>query len=114
MDYQPPTTQPSMDPQPTVQPPILPSREQTPSNTVWYLVGALVVIAALAIWYYYSTQPQAAGTQSPIVEQAQTETPPLGSGNTTTDISADLNLISDDSAALDQEAIASDQAVQSL
>ena len=82
--------------------------ERGSSNTTWYVVGAVVVIAVLAIWYYLARSP-AASTQPSAVEQVQTQ--PLSSGNTTLDISADLDQMSDDAALLDQDAAASASAV---
>jgi len=75
----------------------------------WYIAGAIVVIAVLALWYFYERQAPTAGTQPTAVEQAQT--PSLSSGNTTADISADLNQSPDDSAALNQAEAASAQDV---
>jgi len=71
------------------------------SNTMWYIVGAVVIIA-LAFWYF-SASPAKAPTTS---TQA--------SDNTTAAISADLNQTSDGSAELNTAAAASAQAVQSF
>ncbi|MCX6786642.1 MAG: hypothetical protein NTU85_02405 [Candidatus Kaiserbacteria bacterium] len=74
--------------------------DQGLSSKMWYIIGAVVVIA-LAFWYF-SASPVKAPT-------ANTQTP---SDNTTAAISADLNQTSDGSAELDQAAAASAQAVQ--
>ena len=82
------------------------------SGATWYIVGVVVVIAVLALWYFYPAQTQNAGTESSAVEQVQTQ--PLSSGNTTADISADLNQTTNGSALLDQDAAASAAAVSSF
>ena len=82
---------------------------QSSSNTTWYIVGAVVVIAAFALWYY-SAQTPSADMQNSAVEQTQAL--PLSSGNTTADISTDLTQTLNSSAELDQEVAASIQAVQ--
>ena len=80
------------------------------SHKVWYVVGIIVIIA---LWYFYGMKkaPVTEPTSS-VVEQVQV-TPPTA-GNTTTDISTDLDQIVDTSAVLDQDAAASAQAVQGL
>ena len=85
---------------------------QSSSKSVWYIVAIVVIIAALAAWYFYGTQPPTTDIQSSAIEQMQT--PAISSGNTTDDIQADLNQMSIDSSALDQDEAASAQAVQSL
>ena len=72
------------------------------SANVWYIIGAVVVIAALAFWYFSTTRaPSTTGTET--------------SGDTTAAaISAELNQISDDSGTLEQDASASAAAVGSL
>ena len=77
---------------------------------MWYVIGGVVVIGAVALGYFYSSQISTMSTQSPVAEQAQTV--PVATGNTPEEISADFNMIPDDSAALDQAAAASAQAVQ--
>ena len=69
--------------------------QTNPSNRTWYIVGAVVVIAVLALWYY--------STQSPGIE-----TP----SDTTADLSDELEQIPEDSAALDADAAASAAALQ--
>ncbi|TSC71172.1 MAG: hypothetical protein G01um101449_100 [Parcubacteria group bacterium Gr01-1014_49] len=76
---------------------------------MWYLIIAVVIIA-LGLWYYYGKQTSSTGTESPAAQQAASDV----SGNTTIDISADLDQIPDVSADLDQDAAAADQAVQGL
>lgn len=78
-------------------------------HKMWYVVGAIIVIVALAYWYARSGQPQGTGAQSTAAGEMQIA--PLSSGNTTAAISADLNQTPDDSAALNQAASASAQAV---
>ena len=81
----------------------------------WCIVGAVVIIAALAAWYFYSTS-QTPGTDVNM-NTATTETatlPSLSEGNTTADIANDLNQIPDDAAALDASAAALSQEVQGL
>lgn len=81
---------------------------QDSSGATVYVVGAIIVVAALGIWYYYSMQPQTAAAPSTI-EGAQA---PLSSGDTTADISVDLNQLPDDTAGLNQNAAASAEAVE--
>ncbi len=75
---------------------------QGSSATLWYIIGAIVIIA-LAFWYFSSP---ATPSTSPT---ATTQTP---SDTTTAAISADLNQTSDGSAELTAAQAASAQAVQ--
>lgn len=91
------------------------------SNVIWYVIGAAVVIAAaLGVWYFYGVQSPAPVTAPIAVEQAQTpaveQAPSQGvtTGNTTVDIANDLNQTPDASAALDADAAASAQTVSGL
>lgn len=98
-----------------------PAMNQTPepeghSNGLWYVVGAVVIIA-LGLWYFYGTKApavenQTAGTQASTIEQ--TQIPPLAGGNTTADISANLNQVPDTSAALNADATAAANAISGL
>ena len=76
----------------------------------WYIVGVLVLVA-LALWYVFGTS-KTAGVETSALQETQSA--PLTAGDTTGDISADLNQTADTSAALDADAIASAQAVQGL
>jgi hypothetical protein len=67
---------------------------------MWYIIG-IVVIIALAFWYFSASPVQAPTTST------QTQ-----SDNTVAAISADLNQTSDGSAELNQAAAASAQVVQ--
>lgn len=78
------------------------------SSKTTYLIGAIVVIAALGLWYYYSMQPQTATAPTTLEESPA----PLTSGDTTADISADLSQLPDDTATLNQNAAASADAVE--
>ncbi|OGG93148.1 hypothetical protein A2609_02605 [Candidatus Kaiserbacteria bacterium RIFOXYD1_FULL_47_14] len=80
-------------------------------NKILYIVGILIIIVAASYWYF-SAKPAQAPTTTESTAVEQTQIPPLASGNTTADISADLNQVPDTSAALDQAATASAQAVQ--
>jgi len=80
------------------------------SYKVWYIIGIIVI---LALWYFYGMKKvPVTGPSSSVVEQVQALPPTAG--NTTADISTDLNQISDTSAVLDQDAAATAQAVKSL
>ncbi|MEK7126451.1 MAG: hypothetical protein AAB517_01135 [Patescibacteria group bacterium] len=73
------------------------------SKPVLYIVVAIVAIAALA---YFFMMPKTT-TESTTDSQAVTETSPaLTEGNTTADISTDLNQLVGDSAGLDTDAAA--------
>lgn len=87
-----------------------PMNQQCSSNAAWYVVGAIVVLAAVAAFWYYRTQAPVTGTQPSAVEQ--TQIPSLSGGNTTADISADLTRTADNSAALDAATAAVVQAVE--
>lgn len=108
MDYQPmgqtPNPVQNQTPPPTMNP--IPQSSQT--NGIWYVVIALVVIA-LGLWYFYGSKASTTSTEPTAVEQ--TQIPALTSGNTTANISADLNQITDTSSALDADAAASAAAV---
>ena len=87
---------------------------QGSSASVWYVVGAIVVVALVAS-YFVMKSPSA--TEVPSDSQAlteQTETPALTAGNTTSDISADLIQTTDASAGLDADASASASDLNSL
>lgn len=71
-----------------------PTMQQGSSNKLWYIIGA-VVIVALAAWYFAGRQAAPAPTES-----------------TAAAISSEFDQIPDDSAALDQDQAASAQGVQ--
>lgn len=93
----------------TVQPPV--ATPQSSSPAVWYIAGAAVIIALALGYLYMANQPSAeeqmTDTQA-TTGQEQTQAP--ASGNTTADISADLNQV-DSSSSLDAEAAASADSV---
>lgn len=104
---------------PNIVPPeqIVPT--QSSPNTTPYIVGVVVVIAALALWYFYSTQTSPINTEAPTATTQtsptdQAQTPAATTGNTTADISTDLNQAPDSSAALDADAAASASDLNSL
>ena len=76
----------------------------------WYIIGILVLIA-LALWFVFGTQKAVVPQTSALQEKQEAS---LTAGDTTADISADLNQTADTSAALDADAAASAQAVQGL
>ncbi|MDP1690274.1 MAG: hypothetical protein Q8L52_03695 [bacterium] len=85
---------------------------------IWYIVGAVVVIA-LVVWYFYgrsvptvSAPASTATTQNPATGTVPTSA--VTTGNTTTDIANDLNNTPDATAGLNADAAASAQAVQGL
>lgn len=86
------------------------------SNTVWYVIGAVVVVAVLALLYFYEIKdPIATDDQAPVAEQQeQAAAPALTSGNTTSDISADINQTPDTSSELEAETAASAAVIQGL
>ena len=84
---------------------------QSSSIAIWYVIGAVVIIA-FAFWYFYGKQTSTTDTQSTVVEQ--TQTPAQSSGNTTADISADLNQVTDASVGLDADASATGGDINSL
>ncbi|MCR4275879.1 MAG: hypothetical protein NUV90_00630 [Candidatus Parcubacteria bacterium] len=71
------------------------------SNTMWYTVGAVVVIA-LGFWYFYGSTAPTPGVQPTAVSQ---------SANTTAAIANDLNAVPDVSAELTTDQAASAQTV---
>ncbi len=68
------------------------------SNTMWYIIGAVIIIA-IGLWYFYAPQSMTTSTES------------TANDTTTAAISADLEQIPDDSAAFNQAAAASAQDV---
>lgn len=88
-------------------PPVVPEMRQNSTMWVWVIL-AVAVVAALALWYFFPKQATAptSGTAADLSQSAA-----LSSGNTTADISADLNQTLDDAAALDAAAAASAQDV---
>ncbi|MBI2025368.1 hypothetical protein HYT04_01075 [Candidatus Kaiserbacteria bacterium] len=97
-------------------PPAAPA--QSSSHAVLYVIFAVVVVAAAgAFWYIYSlSQTSPAAVETPTVTEqtqpAQTQAP--ASGNTTSDISASLDLLADPADALDADAAAVSGDLQSL
>ena len=87
---------------------------QGPSATIWYIVLAAVVVIGLGLYFVLKppVTEQAATDAQSSAEQAQL--PALTGGNTTADISADLNQIQDSSATLDADAAASANDIQGL
>ncbi len=87
---------------------------------MWYVGGVVViVIVALAVWYFSSTQtPATTSTQITTSTQVsaiqQSQMPPLSSGNTTADIQNDLNQTSNGSAALNQDQNSVNTSIQGL
>lgn len=82
---------------------------------LYVVVGVVAVIAAAAVWYLSSLpQTQPATVETPTVtNETQPAQAPV-SGNTTADISADLNQISDGSAELGADAAAVSSDLQGL
>lgn len=72
--------------------------DQGSSNNMWYIVGA-VIIVALALWYFMGRPATRTETTNDTSTAALTD---------------EFNQIPDDSAALDQDAAASAEAVQGL
>lgn len=93
-------------------------QEQSSTNTTPYIIGVVIVIAAVVLWYVYSAQVSPVSTETPPTEtqtlSTDQTTPGVTSGNTTADISADLDQIPDPSAGLDADATASASDLQSL
>ena len=88
--------------------------QSSSSKTMYIIIGAVVVIA-LVVAYFALKSP----TTSEVMTDSQALTeqtvdPALTEGNTTADISADLNQLVGDSAALDADAAASESDIQSL
>lgn len=90
------------------------------SGTMWYIVGAAVVvaIAGLALWYYTAQAPSV-DMQAPTMgaETSNTQVSqemPLSRGTSVADIQADLDQTPDSTVALNQAAAASAQDIQSF
>lgn len=71
------------------------------SSNIWYTLGGIVVIIALAFWLF--------GSATSPAPSATTQTP---SDNTASALTSEFNQTADASAALDQDAAASAQVVQ--
>lgn len=117
MDYEPVNQSVNSPANPPMNQTTMEPMEQSSLHNVWYIAGAIVVIAALGLWYYSSLSPaadmssQTVGTETQTVSPAQQVTS-LSSGNSVEDISADLTQTSDGSAELSQAAAASVQDIQ--
>ncbi|KKW43867.1 MAG: hypothetical protein UY97_C0004G0028 [Parcubacteria group bacterium GW2011_GWB1_57_6] len=72
--------------------------DQGSSNSMWYIGGAVIVVA-IALWYFMG---------QPATRMEST------SDTSTAALTDEFNQIPDDSAALDQDAAASAEAVQGL
>lgn len=83
--------------------------EQNSSKGMWYLIGALIIVA-LALWYFYGGQTPSA--KAPTTEEAPL--PDLSTGDTTADIASDLNETPDISADLEAAAAAAAREIDSL
>lgn len=86
--------------------------DQGSTNKTLYIIVAIMAVAIVAFgfWYLYAEQTRGNEIQSSSIVE-QTQNIPQTGGNTISDISDDLNQILDDSAALDQDAALSAQAV---
>lgn len=73
---------------------------------MWYIVGAIVVIA-LGFWYFYGSKAPTPGAQPTAVSQTQTQT----ADNTTAAIANDLNAVPDVGAGLTADQAVSAQTV---
>lgn len=71
---------------------------------MWYIVGAIVVIA-LGFWYFYGNKAPTPGAQPTAVSQTQT------ADNTTAAIANDLNAVPDVGAGLTADQAVSAQTV---
>ena len=109
------TEQAVEQPQPMGQTVGQPPVEQSSSATIWYIVLAAVVVIGLGFLYFVTNSPVTYET-APDAQTSteQTQIPAPTEGNTTADISADLNQIQDSSAALDADSTASSNEIQSL
>lgn len=82
---------------------------------LYVVVGVVAVIAAAAVWYLSSLpQTQPATVETPTVTNETQPAQAPASGNTTTDISADLNQIPDSSAELGADSTAVSGDLQAL
>lgn len=81
---------------------------QPTGQTVWVVLA--VVVIGLGLLYFVMKSPATDSQTS--IEQVQIPAPTAG--NTTADISADLNQIPDTSAALDAEAAATADELKNL
>lgn len=96
--------------QPTEQAPMQ-GATQNSSGATAYIIGAVVVIV-LVVAYFLLQSPANDGA---INSQALDQTAPaFTEGNTTADISTDLDMIPDTSAVLEADASASASEVQSI
>lgn len=85
--------------------------EQDSSAKIWYIAGTAIIIA-LGLLYFFTNPVADSQTPQTSIEQAQIPAPTAG--NTTADISADLDQIPDSSAELDADAAAASSDLQAL
>jgi hypothetical protein len=120
MDYQQPTLQPTG--QPTEPVPVQPveqasvqATEQNSSVNMWYIVALVVVIVLVGVTYYVmnsSPTDNSIMDSRASTEQTVTETPVAG--NTTADITSDLDQVLNTPESLDADAAILSGDLQSL
>ena len=85
---------------------------QGSGNTLWYVVG-IVVVVALVAWYFLMPKTSAPQQQAALPGQPAAPAQ-LPVNNTTEAIANDFSQIPDDTAALDQQAMDATKAVNQL
>ena len=78
---------------------------------MWYLVGGLILVG-LALWYFYGQSAPSENAPTSAIEETQLPEPTVG--DTTADITTDLEQIPDPSSALDADAAAAASDIQFL
>lgn len=87
--------------------------ESKSSGMIWLVIGAVVVIA-LGAWYFYSMNAADGESMNDSRAMEEQEMPAITGGSTTADITADLEQIPDVSADMDADASATAGEIQSL
>jgi len=90
-----------------------------PSHTTLYIIGFIAVIVALGLWYMSLMRSdtlltEESGQSDTTMQQKESETAPLSSGNTVTEISADLELSPNETGDLESDSSASAESVNSF
>ena len=81
---------------------------------LYLIAAAAIALAVLAAWYFTAPAATAPSEGTPVSAVESTNMPPVSSGDSVSDIQADLNQTPNDSAAMVQDQQSLDQSIQGI